>query len=193
MDFDVLVLGTGLLESILSSSLSKQGLKVGHLDNKPFYGRSYSLFDQSKAAEATAATDALNAVEFGTIPKRCSLETSPKLVYANGSLTDLLIESKVGSYLEFKACDAIYVLVNSIWMTLPESKEDVFTNDALSLVEKRKLMKFISATKDMPKSNDFATFSQYLNSFDLGEDLIEMILYGILLLPGSKQQVYGII
>lgn len=181
MDFDVLVLGTGLLESILSSALSKKGLKVGHLDDLPFYGRSHGLFD-----------DGLAESKQGQMPKKCSIETTPKLVYANGSLTKLLIDSKVGSYVEFKACNGIYVYLNNVWKQLPESKEDVFANQTLSLFEKRKLMKFITNTKDFESSDTFTTFAEYLQSFDLGNDLVAMILYGIFLFPGSKEDVYGI-
>lgn len=37
-DFDFVVLGTGLTESILAAALSIAGAKVLHLDPNPFYG-----------------------------------------------------------------------------------------------------------------------------------------------------------
>lgn len=184
MDFDVLVLGTGLLESILSSALSKKGLKIGHLDDLPFYGRSHALFDDRLTE---------NVTKQGNMPKKCNIETSPKLVYANGTLTKLLIDSKVGSYVEFKGCNGIYVYLNNVWKLLPESKEDVFANQTLSLIEKRKLMKFMTMTKDLEGEpcDNFKTFAEYLESFDLGNDLVAMILYGIFLFSGSKEEFYG--
>ena len=183
MDFDVLVLGTGLLESILSAEISKKGLTVGHLDNLPFYGRAHSLLDDRLVS---------NLKQDGKKPDKCNLETAPKLVYANGYLVNLLIDSKVGSYLEFKECNGIYVFLNNSWKTLPESKEDVFANQTLTLIEKRKLMKFITTTKDFTgeDGNNFNTFAEYLESFDLGDNLVQMILYGIFLFSGTREDFY---
>ena len=42
---------------------------------------------------------------------------------------------KVGSYLEFKECNGIYVFLNNSWKTLPESKEDDLANQTLTLIE----------------------------------------------------------
>lgn len=36
--YDVIVLGTGLTECILSGIFSMEGLKVLHLDRNPYYG-----------------------------------------------------------------------------------------------------------------------------------------------------------
>ncbi len=38
LDYDFVVLGTGLVESVLAASLSFSGARVLHLDRNPFYG-----------------------------------------------------------------------------------------------------------------------------------------------------------
>jgi len=181
MNFETLILGTGLAESIVSAALSKQGNNVGHLDEYPFYGRSHGLYHDCLVE---------NSIKSGILPAKCTIEMSPKLVFANGLLTELLIDSKVGSYLEFRECQGIHVYLNG-WKRLPESKEDVFLNSSLSLIEKRKLMKFITTTADAENSGNFDTFAEYLESFDLGDDLVAMILYGITLISGTREEIYN--
>ena len=38
LEYDVIILGTGIVESILSAALSRSGKKVLHIDQNQFYG-----------------------------------------------------------------------------------------------------------------------------------------------------------
>ncbi|KAF2283899.1 hypothetical protein GH714_017010 [Hevea brasiliensis] len=72
-EYDVVVLGTGLKECILSGLLSVDGLKVLHMDRNDYYG-----------GESTS----LNLNQF---------------MMANGALIRILIHTNVTKYLNFKA------------------------------------------------------------------------------------------
>jgi len=45
--FDVLVVGTGLVESIVSAAVSRIGHSVLHIDPRDYYGKYYFAFDGS--------------------------------------------------------------------------------------------------------------------------------------------------
>ena len=168
----MIVLGTGLGESLLAAALAKQGLSVLHLDDQSFYGRHHcvlngdqilrsSLCDsfvslnlslgislemshservqdwmewirsltryQSEALRLKhfSSLDALDALSESNLAQKLSplsslvkesrlynLELAPKLFYARGSLVELMIGSNVGSYVEFRGLENIYILLD---------------------------------------------------------------------------------
>jgi len=63
-------------------------------------------------------------------------------------MIELLISSGVGRYLEFKILERIYVEVNSDWEKVPFSKEDIFLSQTVGIVDKRRLMKFLTFCLD---------------------------------------------
>ncbi|KAJ2329156.1 hypothetical protein GGI00_004012, partial [Coemansia sp. RSA 2681] len=50
-EFDAVVLGTGLIESIVASELAAAGKKVLHIDRNPYYGGSFACFTLSAFIE----------------------------------------------------------------------------------------------------------------------------------------------
>ena len=93
----------------------------------------------------------------------------PRLTLSRGPITSLLVESNTASYLEFKALEASFMvkeektevvsptahgdITSSVSWSLqrvPSSKADVFNapDTALSLLEKRRLMKFLLFAQD---------------------------------------------
>lgn len=54
-----------------------------------------------------------------------------------------MLSSGVSEYFEFKSVDSIVILNEGKWMTIPLSKSEIFQSNFLSLIEKRKLVKFI--------------------------------------------------
>lgn len=82
--------------------------------------------------------------------RKYNFDLSPKLLYSRGPLTNLLISSGIGKYLEFKLLErtAVYEALTDKVEMMPTSKEDVFVSKALSLKEKRLLMKFLQFAVD---------------------------------------------
>lgn len=96
-----------------------------------------------------------------------NLDLTPKLLSCKSELVEVLIRSGVGRYLEFKGVDEMclfqngklervrntyndgYCLSDPIFtIKVPSSKEDVFNNQAISLIDKRKLMRFLTYAVD---------------------------------------------
>ncbi|CAG8619057.1 3532_t:CDS:2, partial [Diversispora eburnea] len=171
-EYDVIILGTGLVESILAGALARIGKSVLHLDANGFYGGSWSSlnfrdllnwiqnmqeeeeeknilpnydelarflldseeFEQhdaiskiiteqfkSKVINRTneivrhVSTSLSNFERIETLAmllkesKKYNIELSPKLMSCRGELIELLINSGVGRYLDFKAMETTYI------------------------------------------------------------------------------------
>ncbi|KAI9491958.1 hypothetical protein BDB00DRAFT_766146 [Zychaea mexicana] len=244
-DFDAIVLGTGLIESIVAGSLARAGKKVLHVDSNDHYGSNWSVFgfkemlrwkqrieqeseisyqenyknNYRKVAfnvheqpstgsipvELDADTDeslesavrnkiksllsvepsadkvlieetinqevkdivskhqdtttidlqpSVSRLNFLLSAMRASraynLDLTPKLLSCNGELVEILIQSGVGRYLEFKGVDDIGIFDNEQGRLdrVPSSKQDVFTNKGIPLIDKRKLMRFLTFAID---------------------------------------------
>ncbi|BGP36932.1 hypothetical protein JCM10449v2_000834 [Rhodotorula kratochvilovae] len=153
--FNVLIAGTGLHESILAAALSKAGYSVLQLDSAPYYGTehaSLSLLELADWAQVTPGADASSPAPpdaLRRISQRFALSLFPVLLRAKGPALDLLVRSKVASYLQFGLLGGI-----ALWqpdadggkgkaVRVPASKADVFNDPGLSLVEKRRLTKLL--------------------------------------------------
>ncbi|KAI9471023.1 MAG: GDP dissociation inhibitor [Benjaminiella poitrasii] len=277
--FDYIVLGTGLIESILAGSLSRIGKKVLHLDSHQHYGGNWSVFGfreilswylnrtregEEQLIEGDLSVDyersydsnfrnvemkiynaelptlqkeeITKALEEGTpLDNFCdkpsnqadkilfdsyfkesvtsdkqfellsemklftdllkdsrsyNLDTTPKLLAAREELVDILIRSGVGRYLEFKNVDDIFMFDSSknSFEKVPSSREDVFTDKSVSLIEKRKLMKFLTFAMEFDESDplfedtESLNYGQFLKErFKITGKLKDAIIYAIAL------------
>ncbi|KAI8146072.1 GDP dissociation inhibitor [Fennellomyces sp. T-0311] len=301
-DFDVIVLGTGLIESVVAGSLARAGKKVLHLDSNDHYGSNWSVFgfkellrweqrlkqdrssSENKASEIDyhknyssnyrnvtfklyeqpsidpPSSELDNSTELledavreklksllsidnsadkvlieGAIEKEAkalleeregasinlqpslsrlnvllsamrasrsyNLDLTPKLLSCNGELVEILIRSGVGRYLEFKGVDDIGIYDNDEKRLdrVPSSKQDVFTNKAISLVDKRKLMRFLTfaidfdANPEVLEGNENTPYLQFLDEkFKLSEKLRTAIIYAIAGVNGQTPAKVGL-
>jgi hypothetical protein len=118
-----------------------------------------SLATWALTPELGATSTQLQSISFSQIQlleeflkntRKYNFDLSPKLLYSRGPLTNLLISSGIGKYLEFKLLErtAVYEALTDKVEMMPTSKEDVFVSKALSLKEKRLLMKFLQFAVD---------------------------------------------
>jgi Rab GDP dissociation inhibitor len=106
-EYDVIVLGTGLKECILSGLLSVKGKKVLHLDRNGYYGAETGYLDLSNFWQMfRPGSDAPK--EFGN-NRDWDVDLIHKFIMANGNLINILLYTKVTRYLEWKCVDGSYV------------------------------------------------------------------------------------
>ncbi|KAG0299502.1 hypothetical protein BGZ98_009972 [Dissophora globulifera] len=126
--------------------------------------------------------------EFVKTSRKYNFDLSPKLLYSRGPLTNLLISSGIGKYLEFKLLErtAVYEALTDKVEMMPTSKEDVFVSKALSLKEKRLLMKFLQFAVDYENQkeiwNDYknAPFIQFAQkAYGLTDKVLTAVVYAI--------------
>ncbi|KAI0759704.1 FAD/NAD-P-binding domain-containing protein [Trametes elegans] len=215
MDFDVVVLGTGLSESIVAAALSKAGFRVAHVDHNQYYGgdeASLTVDELAAWADARAASAAGAPSEYlrnqrtrytsisrsQTIPpqsRQYSLSLAPSIVPSAGAHIDSLIASGVSRYGSFKLLEKVAVYDRPGFVqSVPGSKEDVFKSKALSLVEKRRLMRFLMFSagefegKKELEGKEQTPFVQFLrDTFSLSDKPATAITYALAFCTSAEE------
>ncbi|WRX14672.1 GDP dissociation inhibitor - like 2 [Theobroma cacao] len=156
-EYDVIVLGTGLKECILSGLLSVDGLKVLHMDRNDYYG-----------GESTS----LNLMQF---------------MMANGGLVRILIHTDVTKYLNFKAVDGSFVYNKGKIYKVPATDVEALKSPLMGLFEKRRARKFFIYVQDYedndPKSHEGLDLNKFLQyrKYGLEDDTIDFIGHALAL------------
>ncbi|ODV61434.1 uncharacterized protein ASCRUDRAFT_24054, partial [Ascoidea rubescens DSM 1968] len=161
---DVLIIGTGLVESILAASLAWQGSNVLHIDSNDYYGDTTSTLtiDQIKDWVQNVnqndinnnTDDNLGYKNFKNarlyiprpsqlISKNYGIDLNPKLLFCKSDLLSLLLKSRVYKYLEFKPLSQFHTFENDNFEQIINSNQQVFINNSLPLKTKKNLMNFL--------------------------------------------------
>ncbi|CUM66961.1 uncharacterized protein PRCAT00004648001 [Priceomyces carsonii] len=206
---DVLIMGTGLSESVLAAALSWQGVETLHIDNKSYYGdlTSTLTIDQLKKwcvdvnlGQIQHFQDAQIYIPGGKATNRFhskdyGVDLSPKIMFARSDLLSLLIKSRVYKYLEFQSLSNFHVFENDSFSKKISNttKEHIFTDQSLSLITKRYLMKFLKFTlqdnnnpdkKKILLDNAKTPIRDFLsNQFHLNTPQINELVFSIGLCP----------
>ncbi|KAJ7185918.1 FAD/NAD(P)-binding domain-containing protein [Mycena filopes] len=190
--FDVIVLGTDLTESIAAAALSKAGFKVAHIDRNDYYGAgeaslSFDEFIQWQDKQKPFVRGAWRSGDTIAQARAYSLSLSPSLIPATGPLIDALVGSGVSRYGGFRLVERVCVYeASGTVKPVPGSKEDIFKNKDISLLDKRRLMRFLmfaaGAFEDAKEIEGHAdtAFPEFLKSaFSLNEEMTGAIAYAL--------------
>ena len=150
-EYDVIVLGTGLKECILSGLLSVQGKKVLHLDRNGYYGAETASLNLTNLW-AMFREGQEPPKEFGH-NRDWNVDLIPKFIMANGLLVKMLLHTKVTRYLEWKTIDASYVMQHSAGgffssagdkiYKVPSTESEVIKSSLMSLFEKKRARDYV--------------------------------------------------
>merc|ERR1711871_783755 len=105
-EYDVIVLGTGLKECILSGLLSVSGKRVPHMDRNNYYGGTSASLNLKQLHEKFGAGEP--PATLGS-SRDYNVDLIPKFIMANGILTKLLVHTKVTRYMNYKVIDGSFV------------------------------------------------------------------------------------
>ncbi|KAJ1676003.1 hypothetical protein EV182_000173 [Spiromyces aspiralis] len=116
-----------------------------------------------------------------------SIELMPKLLACRGELIDLLISSGVSQHMEFHGVASNRLYWDGCLEKVPDSKEEVFASQLLTLIEKRKLTKLLTFIRDedLQGINELSnwkatTFADLLRTkFKLDGKLYATVMYAI--------------
>ncbi|KAK2519328.1 Gdi2 [Columba livia] len=180
-EYDVIVLGTGLTECILSGIMSVNGKKVLHMDRNSYYG--------GESASITPLEDLYKRFNLpGTPPESMgrgrdwNVDLIPKFLMANGQLVKMLLYTEVTRYLDFKVIEGSFVYKGGKIYKVPSTEAEALASSLMGLFEKRRFRKFLVYVANFDE-NDARTFEgvdpkkttmrDVYKKFDLGQDVID--------------------
>ncbi|XP_059581709.1 rab GDP dissociation inhibitor beta [Alligator mississippiensis] len=180
-EYDVIVLGTGLTECILSGIMSVNGKKVLHMDRNSYYG--------GESASITPLEDLYKRFNLpGSPPESMgrgrdwNVDLIPKFLMANGQLVKMLLYTEVTRYLDFKVIEGSFVYKGGKIYKVPSTEAEALASSLMGLFEKRRFRKFLVYVANFDE-NDARTFEgvdpkkttmrDVYKKFDLGQDVID--------------------
>ncbi|XP_066448219.1 rab GDP dissociation inhibitor beta [Eleutherodactylus coqui] len=180
-EYDVIVLGTGLTECILSGIMSVNGKKVLHMDRNSYYG--------GESASITPLEDLYKRFHMPGSPPECmgrgrdwNVDLVPKFLMADGQLVKMLVFTEVTRYLDFKVITGSFVYKAGKIFKVPSTEAEALTSSLMGMFEKRRFKKFLSFVANC-QENDPKTWEgidlkkttmlEVYKKFDLGQDVID--------------------
>ncbi|KAI9843100.1 MAG: Rab GDP dissociation inhibitor alpha [Thelocarpon superellum] len=147
-EYDVVVLGTGLTECVLSGVLSVKGQKVLHIDRNDHYG------GEAASVNIEALFKKYGNYQKGEEPWKkygrvndWNVDLVPKLLMSNGELTNILVSTDVTRYLEFKQIAGSYVQQGNgskaTVAKVPSDAGEALRSPLMGLFEKRRAKRFL--------------------------------------------------
>ncbi|XP_037543666.1 rab proteins geranylgeranyltransferase component A 1 [Nematolebias whitei] len=127
--------------------------------------------------------------------RRFNIDLVSKLIFSHGSLVDLLIKSNVSRYAEFKNVTRILTYRHGNVEQVPCSRADVFASRQLSVVEKRKLMRFLTSCMEETEEQQAYNSRPYLDFLQdqqLGDNLQHFLLHSIAMVTEDTPTLEGL-
>ncbi|KAJ7541500.1 hypothetical protein O6H91_10G063000 [Diphasiastrum complanatum] len=187
-EYDVIVLGTGLKECILSGLLSVDRLKVLHMDRNDYYGGESASLNLNQLWEKFRGSSK-PPPELGS-SRDYNVDMVPKFMMANGALVRVLIHTDVTKYLYFKAVDGSYVYNKGKIHKVPATDIEALKSPLMGLFEKRRARKFFIYVQnyedDDLKTHEGldltrATSKELFEKFGLDDNTIDFIGHALAL------------
>ncbi|XP_061642161.1 rab GDP dissociation inhibitor beta [Phyllopteryx taeniolatus] len=187
-EYDVIVLGTGLKECVLSGLMSLNGKKVLHIDKNAYCGgESASISPLEELYRRFKVPGPVTSTGRG---KEWNVDLIPKFFLANSHLVIMLIHTDVTRYLDFRVVEGNYVYKAGKLHRVPATEEDAHNSDLMGMFDKRRFRKLLLFAQNFevrkPRTHqdvdpDQTTTRDLFSRFDLGLDVVEFIGHAIAL------------
>ncbi|PVU96087.1 hypothetical protein BB561_001407 [Smittium simulii] len=181
-EYDVIVLGTGLTECVLSGVLSVEGKKVLHVDRNEYYGGDCASLNLTQLFRKFRGTET-HPESLGR-DRDYNVDLIPKFMMANEELVKVLIYTDVTRYIEFKLISGSMVCRKDVINKVPATVTEALASPLLGFFEKRrakKFLEFVSGYKDDDPSThenldlDKHTMVEVYDHFGLDQNSQEFI------------------
>lgn len=152
--YDVIVLGTGLKECILSGMMSVSGKKVLHMDRNKYYGGESASLTPLEELYSHFKIKKEMPADYGR-GRDWNVDLIPKFLMANGKLVQLLIHTGVTRYLEFKSVEGSYVFKQGGKIhKVPADEKEALASGLMGLFEKRRFRSLLIFVEEYDPNND---------------------------------------
>lgn len=180
-EYDVIVLGTGLKECILSGLMSLDKKKVLHLDRNSYYGGESASLNLEQLYERFPDEEKkLDTSVLGASREYC-VDLCPKFLLACGDLVKILLLTQVTNYLEFRSVAGSFVQQKGKLRKVPSTPKEALTSSLLGLKQKNNFQKFLTFVgkfeadnTDTHKNMDLTqmTAKDLMEKFSLSENVV---------------------
>ncbi|KAH3679748.1 hypothetical protein WICPIJ_008542 [Wickerhamomyces pijperi] len=178
-EYDVIVLGTGLTECVLSGLLSVEGKKVLHIDRQEYYGGESASLNLQQLYEKFKPGRTPDE-SLGRSRDWC-VDLIPKFLMANGELTNILTHTNVTRYVEFKQIEGSFVYRWDKINKIPANESEAIYSSLIGLFEKRRLRNFLQFVANY-REDEVSTHK----GFNLDVDTVDDVFNKYGLEEGSK-------
>lgn len=148
--YDIIILGTGLKETILSALLQKKNMKVLNIDRNRWYGGEAASLQLDQLYHKFRGPDAKPNPALGD-QRYWSVDLCPKFLMASGDLVKLLSVTRAKQYMDLCLIPGSYIANSGSLYKVPATAGEATTSTLLGLLERFRF-------KDM---------LMFINDFDL--------------------------
>lgn len=154
--YDIIILGTGLVECVLSGLLSVTGYKVLHVDRNPYYGGASASLNLEQLYEKFSRADP-PPENLGKSHLYC-VDLIPKVLMCAGELVRILRATVVERYsMEFALIHSSFTMKDGKIEKVPSTPTEALSSSLMGFFQKRKLGSFLSYI-DKFKEQDSCTW-----------------------------------
>ncbi|KAJ1806388.1 Rab GDP dissociation inhibitor alpha, partial [Coemansia sp. RSA 2599] len=181
-EYDVIILGTGLTECILSGILAVEGKKVLHIDRNDFYGGECASLNLTQLYQRFRNGAPVPA-ELGR-DRDYYIDLIPKFLMQDEGLVEVLQYTDVLRYLDFVAISTSMVYCDGKVYKVPSTPSEGLTSPLVGFFQKNSARKFIEFLlgwkKDDPSTHqgldlEKVTMNDVYKHFSFNEDTQEFI------------------
>jgi Rab GDP dissociation inhibitor len=153
--YDVIILGTGFTECLLSGLLAVEGKRILHLDRNNYYGGASASLRIGDFYKLNGRH--VDAANLGNL-RDYSVDCHPKFLMAGGQLVKALIHTGVVRYLDFRAVAGSFVYRQGSVNQVPTSSAEAMSSPLMSMMEKARCTMFFRWI-DLYNRDDDATWT----------------------------------
>lgn len=161
-DYDVIVLGTGLTECVISGILSVAGLRVLHCDRNAYYGAECASLTLTQLYSHFKSTSMPPNESIIGSHRDYNVDLIPKFIMAGGNMVNLLLHTGVTKYLEFKLVDGSFVFHGGRPHKVPTTPREAMTSGLMGLFEKNRCRQFFGFVQGY-RHGDSSTYNSKLD------------------------------
>jgi len=197
-EYDVIILGTGMKECLLSGLLSVNGKKVLHLDRNTYYGAASASLDIQQLFKRFRGGDVPDGLDkkLGRL-RDYLVDLVPKFIIADGQLVKTLLHTGTSHYMEFKDVQGSFVFRRGNVHKVPVTPRDALNTSLMSPMEKTRAVQFFKWVDDYDSTNpktfsaglmfkktldlNTMTVGEFLKYWNLEQDTCDFVAHAVAL------------
>ncbi|ORD94096.1 GDI1 [Enterospora canceri] len=177
-EYDYVILGTGLSESIISMLIAEKRKKVLVVDRFQCYGSEFATLSYVELLEHFGIKS--NEVDLVTKTREFNIDLTPKLLMNESDLKNLIVEKEIHKIVGFSAVVGSY-LYNSKLHVIPRNEAQSMQCSAIGFIQKTKVARFFYNLRHVAKRGYVykKRMIDEFNMFGLDKLAVDFIGHGI--------------